>query len=504
MGQLVLRLENISKAFPGVQALQKASLNVYAGEVMALLGENGAGKSTMMKVLTGVYQKDEGTITYLGREIEFQNARQAQEGGIAIIHQELNLVPQMRVYENVFLGRELKSGLVTDRRKMIQVTRELLSRVRVAIDPMWKVAGLSIAQQQMVEIAKALLLDARVIVMDEPTDALPEEEVDNLFHVINQLKAQGKAVVYISHRLEEVFRICDRATVLRDGQFMGEVPVSELTMDRLINMLVGRPLSQQFPYEPPVEKGLALRVQNLSNRYLRGVSFELRRGEVLGVTGLVGAGRTELAKTLYGLYPADSGTMELLGTPYSPRNPSEAIARGLYYMTEDRKRNGLVMPMDVRANITLSSLNKLKNRGVLNLRKEKDAVNGYIDSMRIKTPSIRQRARNLSGGNQQKVVLSKALLTAPEVLILDEPTRGIDVGAKKEIYELINQLKAQGTAVMMISSEMPEVLGLADRVMVLHEGRKMGELLRGEATQEKIMAMILEAPAPKAGLEVKA
>ena len=374
MGQLVLRLENISKAFPGVQALQKASLNVYAGEVMALLGENGAGKSTMMKVLTGVYQKDEGTITYLGREIAFQNARQAQEGGIAIIHQELNLVPQMRVYENVFLGRELKNGLVTDRRKMIEVTRELLSRVRVAIDPMWKVAGLSIAQQQMVEIAKALLLDARVIVMDEPTDALPEEEVDNLFHVINQLKAQGKAVVYISHRLEEVFRICDRATVLRDGQFMGEVPVSELTMDRLINMLVGRPLSQQFPYEPPVEKGLALRVQNLSNRYLRGVSFELRRGEVLGVTGLVGAGRTELAKTLYGLYPADSGTMELLGTPYSPRNPSEAIARGLYYMTEDRKRNGLVMPMDVRANITLSSLNKLKNRGVLNLRKEKDAV----------------------------------------------------------------------------------------------------------------------------------
>ena len=301
MGQLVLRLENISKAFPGVQALQKASLNVYAGEVMALLGENGAGKSTMMKVLTGVYQKDEGTITYLGREIAFQNARQAQEGGIAIIHQELNLVPQMRVYENVFLGRELKNGLVTDRRKMIEVTRELLSRVRVAIDPMWKVAGLSIAQQQMVEIAKALLLDARVIVMDEPTDALPEEEVDNLFHVINQLKAQGKAIVYISHRLEEVFRICDRATVLRDGQFMGEVPVSELTMDRLINMLVGRPLSQQFPYEPPVEKGLALRVQNLSNRYLRGVSFELRRGEVLGVTGLVGAGRTELAKTLYGL-----------------------------------------------------------------------------------------------------------------------------------------------------------------------------------------------------------
>ena len=391
MGQLVLRLENISKAFPGVQALQKASLNVYAGEVMALLGENGAGKSTMMKVLTGVYQKDEGTITYLGREIAFQNARQAQEGGIAIIHQELNLVPQMRVYENVFLGRELKNGLVTDRRKMIEVTRELLSRVRVAIDPMWKVAGLSIAQQQMVEIAKALLLDARVIVMDEPTDALPEEEVDNLFHVINQLKAQGKAVVYISHRLEEVFRICDRATVLRDGQFMGEVPVSELTMDRLINMLVGRPLSQQFPYEPPVEKGLALRVQNLSNRYLRGVSFELRRGEVLGVTGLVGAGRTELAKTLR---PLSGGQRHdgTAGNAYSPRNPSEAIARGLYYMTEDHKRNGLVMPMD-GAQLTLSSLNKLKNRGVLNLRKEKDAVNGYIDSMRIRPrPSASARA----------------------------------------------------------------------------------------------------------------
>ncbi|HSK69467.1 MAG TPA: sugar ABC transporter ATP-binding protein [Candidatus Limnocylindria bacterium] len=493
MGRLILSMRDLTKAFPGVLALNKASLNVYEGEAMALLGENGAGKSTMMKVLTGVYQKDGGTITFLDREIEFKNARQAQEGGVAIIHQELNLVPKLRVYETVFLGRELTGRFGTDRRGMIEKTRELLALVRVRIDPRQQVGELSIAQQQMVEIAKALLLDAKVIVMDEPTDALPDEEVESLFAVIRQLKAQGKAIVYISHRLEEVFRICERATVLRDGEFIAEVPVSELDMDGLIRMLVGRPLDQHFPYTRGEGADVALRVRGLTNAHVKDISFELKKGEVLGVTGLVGAGRTELAQTLYGLYPWDAGEAELLGKPYKPENPRQAIARGLYYMTEDRKRNGLVMTMDVKQNITLSSLRALLRRGAIDARREREAAGNYIQKMRIKTPGMRQRAKNLSGGNQQKVVLSKALMTEPEVLILDEPTRGIDVGAKKEIYHLIGDLKERGKAVLMISSEMPEVLGMSDRVMVLHGGRKMGELDRAEATQERIMELILGA-----------
>jgi len=491
MDKLLLRMEGISKAFPGVQALDEASLNVYAGEVMALLGENGAGKSTMMKVLTGVYQKDAGTITLDGQEVTFHNARQAQQGGVAIIHQELNLVPGLRVYENVFLGQELRGRLGLDRAGMVARTGELLARMRVKIDPRQRVRELSIAQQQMVEIAKALLLDARVIVMDEPTDALPDEEVDSLFSVIDELRQQGKAIVYISHRLDEIFRICDRATVLRDGRFMGEMPVSQLTMDSLIQMLVGRPLDQHFPYASPRASEVALAVDGLTSHPVKDISFTLHTGEVLGVTGLVGAGRTELAQALFGLRPWQAGSATLQGAPYHPKSPREAIARGLYYMTEDRKRNGLVMGMDVRANITLSSLRALRGRLGLNLKQERRRVAAYIEDLRIKTPSMRQRARNLSGGNQQKVVLSRALMTRPRVLILDEPTRGIDVGAKQEIYQLILDLKAQGTAVMMISSEMQEVLGMSDRLLVLHEGRLMGQIARDSASQEKIMGLIL-------------
>ena len=503
MANIILRLQDISKAFPGVQALNRASLNVYEGEVMALLGENGAGKSTMMKVLTGVYQRDSGTITYQGRQVNYHNARQAQEDGIAIIHQELNLVPKMKVFENVFLGRELKDRFGTDVRGMVEKTRELLSLVHVDLDPREKVGALSIAQQQMVEIAKALLLDARVIVMDEPTDALPDDEVANLFAVIRRLKEQGKAIVYISHRLGEVFQICERATILRDGEFMGERLVGELDMDELIRLMVGRPLEQQYPYMEGTSKETALAVHGLSNEHIHDISFELRKGEVLGVAGLVGAGRTELAQTLYGLYPWEAGEAELLGRSFRPRNPREAIRGGLYYMTEDRKRNGLVMLMDVKANITLSSLPSILKRGAIDTRKEKALVGDYIDKIHIKTPSMRQRVGNLSGGNQQKVVLSKALMTQPEVLILDEPTRGIDVGAKKEIYLLIGELKARGKAVLMISSEMPEVLGMSDRIMVLHEGCKMGELSHDEATQEKIMELIISGTHERPHAEIQ-
>ncbi len=492
MGNEILKLRGIVKRFPGVTALSNVDLNVYEGEVMALLGENGAGKSTLMKVLTGVHQRDEGTITFKGREVAYQNARQAQDDGLAIIHQELNLIPKMRIYENVFLGRELRrrSGAL-DIRAMVEKTREMLALVRIGLDPKRTVDTLSIAQQQMVEIAKALLLDAQVIVMDEPTDALPDEEVESLFAIIRELKRNGKGIVYITHRLKEVFEICDRATILRDGAFIGEIPVAQLTQDKLIGMMVGRALDQQFPYERSMPGEVVLSVKGLDNHLVHDISFDLRRGEVLGVTGLVGAGRTELAQTLYGVHPWHEGQVMLNGNHFHPQRPSQAIGRGLYYMTEDRKRNGLVMVLDVRTNITLSSLKAVIRRGTVDRKKERAVCREYIEKINIKTPTMQQLVRNLSGGNQQKVVLSKALMTEPEVLILDEPTRGIDVGAKKEIYLLINQLKARGKAILMISSEMPEILGMSDRILVLNEGRKKGELSREDATQEKIMEMIL-------------
>ena len=492
MGKVILEIRNIVKRFPGVLALNNVSLKIYEGEAMALLGENGAGKSTLMKVLTGVYQRDEGTILYNGREVNYTNARQAQEDGIAIIHQELNLIPRMKVYENIFLGREVrkKTGAL-DKKYMIQRSRELLEEVRMNIDPNALISSLSIAQQQMVEIAKALLVDAKVIVMDEPTDALPDEEVESLFNIIRTLKQKQKGIVYISHRLKEIFEICEHATILRDGQFIAEKPVSELTQDSLISMMVGRSLDQQFPYMEMKLGDVVFSVKGLTNALVNDISFDVRRGEVLGITGLVGAGRTELAQTIYGLHEWHEGEITLNGKKVHPANPNQAIREGIYYMTEDRKRNGLVLIMDVRRNTSLSALDKISKFGKINERLERKICADYIQKINIKTPSQNQKVRNLSGGNQQKVVLSKALMTEPEVLILDEPTRGIDVGAKKEIYNLINQLKQEGKAIIMISSEMPEILGMSDRILVLHEGRCKGELSRAEATQERIMEKIL-------------
>ena len=492
MGNVVLEMRDIVKRFPGVLALNGVNLKVYEGEAMALLGENGAGKSTLMKCLTGVYQRDEGTITYNGREVAYTNARQAQEDGIAIIHQELNLIPKMKVYENIFLGREVKkkSGAL-DKKYMIQKSRELLDEVRMNINPNALISTLSIAQQQMVEIAKALLLDAKVIVMDEPTDALPDEEVESLFRIIRDLKAKGKGIVYISHRLKEIFEICERATILRDGTFIAEKMVSELDQPSLISMMVGRTLDQQFPYMEMELGDVIFSVKGISNHLVKDISFDVRAGEVLGIIGLVGAGRTELAQTIYGLHEWQEGEMTLHGKSIHPANPNQAIHHGIYYMTEDRKRNGLVLIMDVRKNTSLSALDKISTFGKVNVKKEKEICADFIQKINVKTPSQSQRVRNLSGGNQQKVVLSKALMTEPDVLILDEPTRGIDVGAKKEIYMLINQLKENGKAIIMISSEMPEILGMSDRVLILHEGRCKGELSRDEATQEKIMEKIL-------------
>ncbi len=373
MGEVVLKLKGVCKEFPGVKALDGVDLEVREGEVMALLGENGAGKSTLMKCLTGVYQRDAGSIQFKGKEINYTNARQAQDDGISIIHQELNLIPKMKVYENIFLGRELKNKMgKIDIKQMYNKTAEMLKSMNVDLKPDQKICELSVAQQQMVEIAKALLLDTKVIVMDEPTDALTDSEVVSLFKIINDLRDRKKAVVYISHRLEEIFEICDRATILRDGAFIGEKKVSELTYDELISMMVGRKLENQFPYEAMKPGKTVLSVKNLSNDYVHDISFDVKAGEVLGVAGLVGAGRTELAKTLYGVFHYDKGTVELDGQQIHPKNPSDAIRNGIYYMTEDRKGDGLVLIMNVKENISLSSSDKITSSGHINEKKDRE------------------------------------------------------------------------------------------------------------------------------------
>ncbi len=492
MGREILRMENISKSFPGVKALDDVSFTAYEGEVMALLGENGAGKSTLMKILSGVYTKDSGRILLNGEEINVLNPRDAAEKGIAIIHQELNLIPNLTVYENIFLGREkVNSYRVLKKDYMIDESKKLLERLRVDIDPTLRVNEISIAKQQMVEIARALSLNASVIVMDEPTDTLTDKEVDSLFDVIRELKSENKAIVYISHRLKEVFEVCDRATVLRDGKLIDERIISDLEEDEIIKLMVGRTLDEQFPYLKTQASENVLEVINLTNKYVKNISFRLKKGEVLGISGLVGAGRSELGKTIFGLYPIDKGEILLEGKKVEFKSPKEAIENGIMYVSEDRKSEGLVLSMDVKSNITLSSLDKFKRAIGIDKKKEERVTQEYREKIKIKTPSLTQKVKNLSGGNQQKVAIAKSLLTEPKVLILDEPTRGIDVGAKREIYDLLNAIKKEGHCVIMISSEMPEILGMSDRIIVMHEGVIKGELTREEATSEKIMNYII-------------
>ena len=493
MGREILRMENISKSFPGVKALDDVRFNAYEGEVMALLGENGAGKSTLMKILSGVYTKDTGKILLNGKELEVLNPKDAFDKGIAIIHQELNLVPNLTVYENIFLGREETTTYKTLKKDyMIKEAKKLLDRLKVDIDPTLKINEISLAKQQMVEIAKALSLNTSVIIMDEPTDTLTDKEVDILFDVIRELKAEKKAIVYISHRLKEVFEICDRVTVLRDGKFIDERLVSEIDEEEIIKLMVGRTLDEQFPYLKTNTSEFVFEVKNLTNKYVKNISFSLKRGEVLGISGLVGAGRSELGKTIFGLYPIDEGEMILEGKKVEFKSPKEAIENGIMYVSEDRKSEGLVLTMDVKSNITLSSLDKFKRALGLDKKKEERISEDYRKKINIKTPTLTQKVKNLSGGNQQKVAIAKSLLTQPKVLILDEPTRGIDVGAKREIYDLLNLIKKEGHSVIMISSEMPEILGMSDRIIVMHEGKIKGELSKEEATSEKIMNYIIK------------
>ncbi|WP_411849105.1 ribose ABC transporter ATP-binding protein RbsA [Yersinia ruckeri] len=488
--QPLLQLKGIDKAFPGVKALSGAALSVYPGRVMALVGENGAGKSTMMKVLTGIYSKDAGSQHFLGQEVVFNGPKASQEAGIGIIHQELNLIPQLTIAENIFLGREFVNRFGgIDWKKMYAEADRLLARLNLNYSSHRLVGELSIGDQQMVEIAKVLSFESKVIIMDEPTDALTDTETASLFNVIRELKAEGRGIVYISHRLKEIFEICDDVTVFRDGQFIGEKPVSELQEDTLIEMMVGRKLEEQYPRLNLPLGDVRLQVKQLCGSGVHDVSFSLRAGEILGVAGLMGAGRTELMKIIYGALPRQSGYVMLNGREVVTHSPQDGLANGIVYISEDRKRDGLVLGMSVKENMSLTALRYFsRSGGSLKQADEQQAVADFIRLFNIKTPSMEQPIGLLSGGNQQKVAIARGLMTRPKVLILDEPTRGVDVGAKKEIYQLINQFKQEGLSIILVSSEMPEVLGMSDRILVMHEGHLSGEFSIEQATQEVLMA----------------
>ncbi|SHI06458.1 ribose transport system ATP-binding protein [Clostridium collagenovorans DSM 3089] len=487
MEKPILQMKNILKKFPGVKALDGVNLELWEGKVMGLMGENGAGKSTLMKILSGVYKKDGGEIFYKGNLEDIKGPKDAAEKGIAIIHQELNLVKDLTIGENIFLGREPKKGFKIDFDKIYGDADKLLKRLNISISSRVLVEELSVAQQQMVEIAKALSLEAQIIIMDEPTDALTERETASLFKVINELKNEGKAIVYISHRLKEIFEVCDYITVLRDGKYIGQEEVENIDEDTMIEMMVGRKLTDQFPRVNNEIGDVILKVDNLTNHLIHDISFEVRSGEILGISGLMGAGRTDLAKTLYGRFKRTSGRMYINNNEIENKTSKDGLKNKIAYVSEDRKGDGLILDLSIKENMTISSLDKISNFFKVDKKKEAEVVKDYIKKMSIKTPSENQLIRNLSGGNQQKVAIAKALMTEPEVLILDEPTRGVDVGAKKEIYDLINEYKSKGKAVIMISSEMPEILGLSDRIIVLNQGRVTGEFDRKSATQEAIL-----------------
>ncbi len=489
MKEIVVSMQHISKDFSGVKVLKDVSLNIYKGSVMALVGENGAGKSTLMKILTGVYLKTQGEIFLDNESVNFPDTRASQSKGIAIIHQELNLVKDLSIGENIFLGREPVSSGRIMWNKLHEDAGYWLGKLGLKEDPRELVKNISVGKQQLVEIAKALSIDAKVIIMDEPTGALTPAETDKLFDVIKDLKESGKSIVYISHRLHEIFEICDDVTVLRDGELIGEKSIESLDEDKIIEMMVGRKLSEQYPRiesEPGEE---ILKVENLSNQFVKEVSFSLKRGETLGVAGLMGSERTELMRSIYGIYPA-KGSVYLNGEKVKINSPLDSLRYGIAYVTEDRKANGIITGMNVRENITLSSLELFKGPlGFISKGKEEISSKEYIEKMSIKTSGTKQQLRFLSGGNQQKVSIAKSLMTNPKILILDEPTRGVDVGAKKEIYDLINKFKSEGMSIIMVSSDIPEVLGISDRIMVMHEGRVSGFLNRDEATQESIMTL---------------
>ena len=498
---VLLEATGITKSFPGVRALDGVNITVRRGRLNALLGENGAGKSTMMNILAGVFPPDTGTVVWEGKPVSFKNTREAQAAGIAIIFQELNLVPDLSIAENIFIGREPlnRFGLV-DFPRMNAEAAALLQELELDADPRTLVSQLKVGAQQVVEIAKAISFNSRVIIMDEPTSAITEHEIEVLFRQIRRLKQSGVGLIYITHKLDELPEIADDITVFRDGRFVGTKQFGEVTRDEMIRMMVGRELVDLFPKTPAKSGEVVLRAKNISLQHaaragdfvVKDVSFEVRRGEVLGIFGLMGAGRTELLQTIFGLYPnTSSGEIEIDGERVEIRSPQDAIAAKLALAPEDRKAEGVVLGMSVAHNTTLSCLAKIERMGFLQPNLERELVGVYVSRLRVKTPSIDQAIVNLSGGNQQKVVLAKWLATEPKVLLLDEPTRGIDINAKKEIYALIDELAQTGLGVVMVSSELPEILGIADRIMVLCEGRKTAEFSRAEATEENVVKAAL-------------
>lgn len=486
-------MENINKSFPGVQALKNAYFELKRGEVHALVGENGAGKSTLMKILVGAYKKDSGRIIYKGREVDIPNPRVAQEIGISMVFQELNLMPHLTVAQNIFIGREPRRRsfpIFLDDQEINNKTKTLLEMLHVKVDPDVKVSELTVGKQQMVEIAKALSFNSEVIIFDEPTATLSEAETEELFNVIRKLKNQGIGIIYISHRLEELKKIADRVTVMRDGCYIGTENMDDLPIEKIISMMVGREIYETLR-EKEVEEDaeIVLEVKNLQRgKVFRNVSFKLRKGEILGFAGLVGAGRTEVARAIFGADPYDSGDIYVKGRKVNIKSPSDAIRNGIAYLSEDRKRYGLMPDLDVKTNIILPSMKDfLKTLGFIDEKKAEKISKEYIDRLRIRTPSIKQKVRNLSGGNQQKVVVARWLLKNCDILIFDEPTRGIDVGAKNEIYKLLNELVKEGKSIIMISSELPEILRMSHRIIVMCEGRITGELEADKATEEEIM-----------------
>ena len=492
MGDIILTMKDIDKSFPGVHALDHVNFEVRKGEVHALMGENGAGKSTLMKVLTGIYTKDSGSIIFEGKEVEFHNTREAQDAGIVIVHQELNMLGHLTVAQNIFIGREFKKGIRIDDKKMNEEAAKLFERLHIDIDPTETMSNMTVGKQQMCEIAKAISHEAKVIIFDEPSAALTESEIEELFKIIRDLRKQQLGIVYISHRMDEIKVITDRVTVMRDGGYVGTLITNECTKDDIINMMVGRVIYEDPKTESAVPKDapVVLKVEHLNaGRMVQDVSFELRKGEILGFSGLMGAGRTETARAIFGADPKTGGNIYINGEKVEINTPQDAVKCGIGYLSEDRKRFGIVVQKSVAENSTMASMENFIKGLFINKAKENKVAQEYVESLATKTPGVDQLVVNLSGGNQQKVVIAKWLIRNCDILIFDEPTRGIDVGAKNEIYKLMNRLAEEGKSIIMISSEMTEILRMSDRIVVMCEGRKTGEIDISEASQEIIMNM---------------
>ena len=486
-----IEMRGIDKSFGSNQVLKDAGFLLRDGEVHALMGENGAGKSTLMKILTGVYTKDAGTIYVDGQEVSYKNPQEAEKAGIVFIYQELNVLFDLTVEENLFMGKEITKRFgICDKKAMRAKAQEVMDRMGVKIPVNAVMSDLSVGQQQMVEICKALMVDAKVIIMDEPTAALTQSETEALFEVMNSLRKKGVSIVYISHRMEEIFELCDRITILRDGQYIGTRNICDITMDDVVQMMIGREIGERFPKRESTIGEEVFRVEGLTHEKLfRDVNFSVRAGEVLGVSGLMGAGRTEIMQAIFGNLPVVSGKIFIEGKEVSIKNPRQAIAAGIGFITEDRKTEGLLLEKSIAENIELANLGKVSRNSVLSQKKGAELVKRGIEEFRIKCFGPEHECGNLSGGNQQKVVLAKWIYTDPKILILDEPTRGVDIGAKKEIYNVINEMAAKGVAVIMVSSELPEVLGMSDRIMVVHEGHITGIIDAEGADQAKVMTL---------------